>query len=1150
MCFKEGWPSDGGECAAPKRPYIFLQPLDRASLWAQATAEISGSVKDSSNAVLPGVQLTATQTDTGISRTAITNETGSFVLSNLAPGPYRLEAALPGFRTYVQTGIVLQVNASPVINVSLEVGQVAEQIEVQANAALVDTRSSTVGSVIENERVLELPLNGRNVTDLIALGGAAVDQSLASASINNLAVGGVNGTSPVLSIAGGASWGTGYSLDGASHINYMTGTTMNMPFPDAMQEFKLETSGVNAQHGNSAAVSAVTKSGTNQFHGDLFEFVRNDFFNARYYFASRPSSYKRNQFGGTAGGAIVQNKLFFFGGYQGTTIVQVPNDTRPFVPTPAMLAGDFTAIASPACNVGVQKTLRAPFVNGGSSSRGTIYTIDPALFSKAAMFVINYRGALPFPTTTDPCGQITYGTRTAENDGAYVGKIDYQQSAKHSIFGRVLLTHVAVPNPFDKLTNLLQDTGYRNALSGSYTFGSTSLVSANLIQTFRLSVNRSANHYYNIKPGQLFNWCDAGVHIYCGPDITRPIQNTIVGGFSLTSGFLTGHRYIGNMYSMDDDVSLIHGNHQMSFGINIEEGREGTLAPFTSAHQFTFNGSATGLGLADFMLGRPSQLVTGRTNFHHVKGLSLGIYAVDTWKIRPRLTLNYGLRWQPTLAPNVEDIYNFDYNRFLQGIKSSVFVNAPAGLYYRGDPGFPGNGINSRYRQFGPHLGLAWDVSGDGRTSVRASYAFSYVPVPGDFRERYSGTGPWGGRITLTSPAGGLDNPYLGVPGGDIFPYDVNKDSPFAPYGWIYSQPAAMPTPYQQTWNLSIQKQIRKDWLVSATYLGNNMIHLWGNQSLNPAVVIPGNCSAGQFGLTQPGPCSTLGNVDARRTFGFQRPADAAKIGYVAGADTGGIQRYNGMLLSVERRPAKGVTVSSNYTWSHCVGPFVTLYDARALWPYETYTNPNNRDADRGNCDSDRRHIFNLTSVAETPQFSNRTMRIMGSGWRLSGILRISSGWPMNGGVAGGGAGTGIETGSVMLTGIQHQRMNQILANPFGDKSGRPLTQYLNPAAFASPNPAGQGNVGRNSIMGPGNWGLDMGLSRTFQVKESQKLEVRAEAYNFTNSFRPGCPSGTTGAGGSCPIGGVNAQFNSNVFGQIRNSLDPRIMQFALKYVF
>ena len=1134
---------------------LFISLIACAGVWAQATAQISGTARDQSGAVLPGVEVKVTQTETGIARTAVTNEAGSYVLPNLVLGPYRLEAALPGFRTYVQSGIVLQVNASPVINIVLEVGQVAEQVEVQANAALVDTRNSTVGSVIENERVLELPLNGRNVTDLIVLAGGAVDQSTGSQSINVMAIGGASGTSPVLSIAGGASWGSGYSLDGANHVNYMTGTTMNMPFPDAMQEFKVETSGVNAQHGNSSAVSAVTKSGTNQFHGDLFEFLRNDLFNARYYFATKPGTYKRNQFGGTAGGPIVQNKLFFFAGYQGTTIRQDPQDLRTFIPTAKMLAGDWTDVTSPACNVSKQINLRLPFVDN---------KINPALYSKPALFVVNYQGAKPFPTTENPCGEVTYGNRTAENDGIYVGKIDYQQSAKHSLFGRVLLTSAVVPNPWDYNTNLLQDTGYRSGLASSYTFGSTYLVSTNVVQAFRLSVNRTANRYYNVKPGQLFNWCDAGVKIYCAPEITRPIMNTIVGGFNLTSGFLSGHRYIATMYSMDDDVSVVRGTHQMSFGISLGHGRQGNLAPYVSAHQFQFNGSATGLGLADFMLGRPSQLITGRTNPHHVNGSSLGLYAVDTWRVMLKLTLNYGLRWQPSLPPNVEDIYNFDYGRFQQGIKSSVFVNAPAGLYYRGDPGFPDNGINARWAQFGPNVGLAWDVNGNGTMSVRASYGFSYVPVPGDFRERYSGTGPWGGRVTLSSPIGGLVDPYSGVRGGDIFPYEVNKDAPFPPYGWVYSQPYDIPTPYQQTWTLSIQRQIGRDWLVSGSYLGSNMIHLWGNQSLNPAAYIfngTNTCTLPN-GVTITGPppvpndptsghqCSTLGNTDVRRVFGFQRPADAANLGYVAIADAGGIQRYNGLLLSAERR-AKGVTFNTNYTWSHCIGPYVTLYDARALWPYETYTNPNNRDADRGNCDSDRRHIFNLTSVAETRQFSNPTMRRVATGWRLSGIYRVSSGWPVNGGVAGGG-GSGIEAGSDRaLTGINHQRVNQVMANAYRDRSGRPLSLWINPGAFTMPDVGTVGNVGRNSLTGPGTWSFDVGLSRAFPFRESQRLEFRAEAYNVLNSFRPGCSSGTTGAvGGSCPVGGVNAVFTSNVFGQIRNSLDPRIMQFALKYFF
>src|SRR5438093_445395 len=342
---------------------LFLVIFGCAGLWAQATAQISGTVRDQSGAVLPGVEITATQTDTGIARTTISNETGSFVLPNLAVGPYKFEASLPGFRTYAQTGVVLQVNSNPTINPVLEVGQVTEQVEVQANAALVETRSSAVGQVVENERILELPLNGRNVQDLITLAGGAVQQATALDRM------GSNGA--ILAVAGGVGYATDFSLDGANHVNFLSGVNMPMPFPDATREFKVETSGLTAQTGRTAAVSLVTKSGTNEFHGDLFEFVRNDLFNARNYFAARHSTLKRNQFGGTAGGAIRKNKLFFFGGYQQTTLRQDPANNQSFVPTAAILAGDWTAFTSPACNAGRQVTLRAPFVNN---------RIDPSLY--------------------------------------------------------------------------------------------------------------------------------------------------------------------------------------------------------------------------------------------------------------------------------------------------------------------------------------------------------------------------------------------------------------------------------------------------------------------------------------------------------------------------------------------------------------------------------------------------------------------------------------------------------------------------------------------------------------------------------------------------------------------------------------------------
>src|SRR5213080_4149516 len=310
-------------------------------LWFQATAQISGTVRDQSGAVLPGVEVTATQTDTGIARNTITNETGLFVLSNLAIGPYKLEAALPGFRTYAQTGIVLQVNANPVINPTLEVGQVSEQVEVQANAALVETRSQGVGSVMENQRILELPLNGRQVTDLIESAGAATPAAQFGQAPRNL-----QRTNPV-SIAGGLSTGISFFLDGANHSHMTTGGNLSAPFPDALQEFKVETSALSAQSGMHSAgvVTIVTKSGTNEWHGDLFEFVRNGDFNGRNVFATKRDTLKRNQFGGTAGGPIIKNKLFFFAGYQGTTTRSDPGDNISFVPTAAALAGDFTALS-------------------------------------------------------------------------------------------------------------------------------------------------------------------------------------------------------------------------------------------------------------------------------------------------------------------------------------------------------------------------------------------------------------------------------------------------------------------------------------------------------------------------------------------------------------------------------------------------------------------------------------------------------------------------------------------------------------------------------------------------------------------------------------------------------------------------------------
>src|SRR5262245_60417568 len=335
---------------------------------------MSGSVKDASGAVLPGVEITVTQTATGGKRSVVTNETGNYVLATLPLGPYMLEATLPGFKSYVQTGIVLQVDDSPIVNVVLQIGQVSEQIEVQANAALVETQRTAIGQVVTNQQIAELPLNGRDPHELIFLAGMATTPQTTpgAGSMNSIR----NYPTVVVAVAGGNGDGVSYLLDGTIWQDPYNSLSMPLPFPDALQEFKVDTSAMQAQYGfhATAAVNAVTRSGSNEIHGDLFEFVRNYKLNARDAFAKKRDTYKRNQFGGVFGGPIKKDKVFFFGGYQRTSLRSDGVQNTGFIPTPAALSGDFTGLASATCNSGVAKTL--PAALGFNNNK-----IDPGLLN-------------------------------------------------------------------------------------------------------------------------------------------------------------------------------------------------------------------------------------------------------------------------------------------------------------------------------------------------------------------------------------------------------------------------------------------------------------------------------------------------------------------------------------------------------------------------------------------------------------------------------------------------------------------------------------------------------------------------------------------------------------------------------------------------
>src|SRR5687767_8492536 len=493
--------------------------LTSGAALAQSTGELAGRVTDESGAVLPGVTVTATQTDTGFSRTVVTDGEGAWVMPNMPTGPYRLEVSLQGFRTYVQTGIVLQVGQTPTLNAELAVGNLEETVSVEAAAPIVDVRSAGISDVVENERIVELPLQGRQVTDLIVLAGAAVQTGT---SDSRSMQGGVN-----ISVGGGLSFGVAYALDGAMHNNPQNNANLPMPFPDALQEFSVATSGLSAQNGihSGASVNAVTRSGTNSLHGNLFEFLRDRRFNATDPFArtgpdgSRvDDGLNRHQYGGTLGGPIVRDKLFFFGGYQDTRLRQQPSANITYVPSAAMLAGDFTAFAAPACQ-GRQVNLGSPFENN---------RVNPALFSPAA---VNLGRRLP--TTSDPCGQITYTTSDDRDEGQAVGRIDYRWTDNHSLFGRYMATHHQKPAPFSQAPDNVLTTGTPGLdnLAQSLAAGSTIVLGSHTVNSLRFAFNRTT---IDRSSPAWFSPADLGSNVYSyNPG---EMVMTVTGGFNISAG--------------------------------------------------------------------------------------------------------------------------------------------------------------------------------------------------------------------------------------------------------------------------------------------------------------------------------------------------------------------------------------------------------------------------------------------------------------------------------------------------------------------------------------------------------------------------------------------------------------------------------------
>ena len=1066
---------------------IVLTAFTATAAWAQSvsSAQVSGVVRDSSGGALPGADVTITKIDTGAVRSVVSGSDGTFVLPNLAVGPYQLKVELQGFNTYLQDGIVLQVSSNPQINVTLNVGTVSEQVTVTANTTMVETHSTGIGQVVDNQRVQELPLNGRQATELIFIAGLATSAPAGDLNTNK------NYPTVTISVAGGQANGMTYIMDGGTHNDPFNNLNLPTPFPDALQEFKVETSSLPARYGHHAAsaVNLITKSGTNAFKGSAFEFNRDYHFNARNAFAAERDSLRRNQFGGVLGGPIKKNKVFFFGGYQGKIEKTNPPTSISYIPTRAMLNGDFTAFASPACNGGTQRNLTGGFVNN---------QIDPSRLSPIAL---NFAKYLPVDKA-DQCGRVQYGIPQNNTEHQGLAKVDYTLNNQQSVFARYLYAVYENPATYDGANVLtLSRTGQKNQAHS--TVMGHNFVLSSFVNAFRVTYNTTIND----RPlPEYFTATDLGSKVY------SPLKgyvgiNVTGNGFSVGSGGTNPGYFNSESWQLANDVDIVKGNHQISFGANWIHTKIETLNNRPTNGAFTFNGQGTGLSLADFMMGVVSGgFLQGNPVYDYDDHDYVGAYVQDDWRIRPDLSVNIGVRWEPwiPLRNTYSWVSNFDEGRFRAGIKSKVYPQAPAGLLFPGDDGYPGRGTSDgKLAQFAPRIGAIWTPGQDGNTSIRAGWGMFYDTPHLFFNTRFANNPPWGAQITIPNPAGGWADPYSTYPGGNPFPA-LNTGwatQPFPAFGVYVNTPFDMQPTTLHQWNISAQRMV-KDWLLSATYLGNKSVNLWRATELNPAVFGPG---------------ATTGNTNARRRLNAINPVEGQFYGTIGHVDDTGKGIYHGMLLSAQRRLKDNISVLTNWTLSKCMSDPATT---EITGP--TIVDPNNPDLDYSYCSSDRRHVVNASVVIRTPDFEGRAMRALFSSWQFSPLVRWQSGNRAT-------VTTGVDNA---LTGMGGQRAVQVLEDPYGD--GTP-GNYLNRAAFAAPASGTYSPLKPFTIVNPSRLQNDLAITRSFRLPSGQNFQFRWEIFNVINKVNYNAP--------------VTA-LNSASFGQIQSAADPRIMQFALKVDF
>ena len=678
-----------------------------------------------------------------------------------------------------------------------------------------------------------------------------------------------------------------------------------------------------------------------------------------------------------------------------------------------------------------------------------------------------------------------------------------------------------------------------------------------MVNSFRAGMNRSEI----IKvPDNLATWPELGINAPYNPAPAPRLAITGGNGFSIGSGNSIINSDIGGPNpSIADDVNWVKGGHQIGFGGSYLHTLLNYASGINATGLMQFNGTVTGLGLADLLVGRPSNWTQGNVQAYlYNRQQYVSLFAQDSWKVNSRFTLSYGVRWEPFFAfTNKHGWFDhFDPALFAQNAHSTRYPNAPAGLIFPGDPQWTaGNNsiASNRYGVFLPRLGLAWDPTGSGKTSIRAS--------AGIFTDRgalYSMSAmaqdtPYGNVVSVPSPAN-LADPWASI-GGNPLPLQLSTSLKFPTAASFITDNLNWKPTWVNQFNFSVQRQVGTDWVVTANYIGNTVSHLITEGQINPAVYLgTGPCSfpaAGALPAATFANCGTTASTSYRRLMYRQNPVQGSYYGIISTTDDGGTSSYNALYLQAQKRFSKGTSILANYTWSHCVGD---LWNGNPGNNGVSTVTPSDRRHDRGNCNAmDQRHVFNLSVVAQTPRFSNRVLRLIGSDWQFAPSMKIKSSQfysvisgtdsALNGENSAGGVGERVDR----VPGV-----SQYLSGDAGCTNA-PCVPWGNRAAYVVPAAPSTGTVAIFSEKGPGVFQLDLALSRTFKVREGKSFQVRAETFNLPNHVNLAVPSlNSTGAFS-------NPAFNNPASFTITNDIsgtsglssgDYRVIQLAMKFIF